>query len=703
MDVNGSLIRYLYRDEKTGESHFTIRSDGKVILCEGVMQYLPKKTPITLIGEYVEREDTTIFKADEIILQGVVYESVCEFLYSDEFPDTGIKTAQGLLQKTGTDIFAFVRNNNDTSTFTDTEKRILNRIRSFTTFEKLLGIIRRYGGHCYSAQKLVNKYEASAYDVMQNNPYVLLFTGADYKLCEEMASDHGMESCDKKRIHAIVMHCMEQNRKEGNTRISFHDLVTKVHVTENKAGKGYYTESLFIGEEILSDCYITEQDQSDFYIYLKEDYEAEELICQNIRRLTTSAIDLDTGAIDPEQIEKECGISYSAGQLSAFRSTKKSGVKFITGGPGTGKTTVINGILKKYELEHPGKKIVLCAPTGRAARRMQEATGRAALTAHKLLDIRPFETKSSYRQKILDADLVVADEGSMFDTYLMARLLCAIKNGATFIVVGDEDQLPSVDAGNVFGDILKSGSVEVYPLDVIFRQNGMNLIVKNSRNIINGNPRLSTDKNFRIHKYHSENEMIEEAVKIAGMYANRGNSDFKLFTPTRKSQFQSGTINMNRLIKRKVNPDPEESVRFGYNVFSVGDTVVFYKNNYEKGYYNGQEGVIRNIQRHNGSTHISVETDDGNISITGLELEDLELGYAITAHKSQGGECGSAIILIPMKPMSMLRRDILYVEVTRAKKEVDILSENDALEKAISSFAEKKRNTGLLQKLKKDN
>lgn len=701
MLINGIFVKYTHRNEKTGYSGFVIRNGTQMYLCEGVVQYINKDAPLQIEGSYFDKNGTQIIKTDTVILKGCDKISTIKYLSGPIFFNAGEKTIEKLLGKTADDIFTYIREGleENNSSFTDTEAKIVEQLKSDILFEKLLTYIAKHGGTYSSAIRMFQKYGCHAMNVLVNNPYSLIFSDADYTICEKLASEIGMEACDKKRIRGIVRYAMTRNNRNGNTTIRFHELCKSVHEIENKAGFSYYTEPLFIAEEIMSDEYIREERQEDIYIYLKDDYFAEWQIVENIHRINESAVKF-TETVSSIEFLENSSIRYSDEQMEVINATKKSGVKLLTGDPGTGKTTTLNGFIKKYEYEHSLHKIVLCAPTARAARRMSEATGKAAVTIHKLLEIRPYENILQPAKKI-EADCVIVDECSMIDTMLMARLLASIKNGATVILSGDKNQLPSVNAGNVFADLLDSKVVEHYHLSAIYRQSKRSLIVENSKKVITGDTNLESDKTFIIKRFSNEHDIIKDAVAAVKKCMDKKISDYKVFTPARKIKFPCSTFNMNLAIKNINSYSLEDSVIYGHNTFSVGDVVIFSNNNYEVGYVNGQDGIITDIQKHTGVCRIAIRSDNELIQITGSELDDLELGYALTAHKSQGGECEHAIIIVPKQPFSMLKRQLLYVEITRARKSVLLLSEGNALEIAIGNFGIIKRETGLLHKLQK--
>ena len=714
MELRGTFGRFIKRNEKTGESLFTIHpSDSPVntMICEGISISYPKRTPLYITGEPVKSEEGyLIFHAECIRAMAYNDEVATVFLSSNQFKAIGPVIAGNIVSKLDGELFSSIFNMTDEelAKFASSiySKGIdlmsaFQQIRSDTILEHLIEKVVSYGGTYYNAMMVYYRFGAGSLEALSSNPYILLCSDMSLAACEKLAKEAGMEHCDQRRMRMIVENAMIKNSQNGNTLISFHDLCSKIHHMEENAGGIYTSNPLFIGEVLCDSKYhIVTGEDGDVYVYNHNEYESENMITENIARLTTSAIKLPWPGKPIAEIEKACGnLKYSVDQVKAFDLLKKSGVKIVTGGPGVGKTTTLNGIIAKYSADNPGAIISLCAPTARAARRMAECTGRDAFTVQKLLQIRPYEDIMQSFGKKLDADCVIVDECSMMDTFLMARLLSSVKNGGLVILVGDKDQLPSVSAGNVFEDLLESGVIEVYHLTSIFRQSSRSLIIENGRRVIQGDYRLKTDRTFQIKTFDTECDMVKEAEKIAKQCHAYGGVEFKLFTPSKNKKFATGTVNMNKLLQKVRYSEESDGVEYGFYRFSVGDTVIFTRNNYDTGYFNGQEGIIKNIQKHSQSYVFAVDVDGECINISGADIADMDLGYALTAHKSQGGECDNALILVPKEPASLLKRQLLYVEITRARKNVIMLCEKGALVRAVGSLGVIKRNTGLKQML----
>ena len=704
--VFGTYIKSIWRNEKTGYTQFTVGNKGTVLVCEGVIPNLPYKTPLFLMCEREREEgEDFVYKASKIELSAYSEDVMVEFVKTRFFFGIGPATAQDAMKLFGTDLFAYVNNHFHEEIKKTTDMaiiKLMNLLREMVAQQRIISFFGKVGGSYFGALKVYGKYGADVITEVMRNPYMLLDYGASIDKCEEMAKAQGILASDKNRVLHMVEYLIKRNRNNGNTRIDIYELENQFTKLENVDGEhpenNYHTNRLFIAEALTSDRYIVSEEGNKIFVYQKDDYIIEQKIVDNIVRISRSATDtvLPKGLV--KYISEQLNIQYSDEQKKAFDSLCSSGIKIITGGPGTGKTTLLNGLLMAYEKLKPGARIVLCAPTGCAAVRMHDSTGRDANTIHKTLRIKAYTNLFSYSEK-LDADCIVIDEASMIDIYLFNAILSATKNGSTVFILGDKDQLPSIGVGDVLKDLLVSHAIESYELSHIFRQSEKNLIIDNSHKVINGDMDIKTDTSFQIRRFDEESDLLRELEKIAEQCKRRGITNYKIYTPSRNVKFETGSIKLNRLMQ-KVN-FAGKSIRYGYYKFGIKDKVVFNSNNYDKGYYNGQEGIISDIQKIGDSIHITVNTGGESVHLTNMEIDDIDLGYVITAHKSQGSECDNAIIVIPQAPKNMLKRKLLYVEITRAKKNVIILSQGNALEKCISTYAENFRNTGLLYKLSK--
>ena len=440
-----------------------------------------------------------------------------------------------------------------------------------------------------------------------------------------------------------------------------------------------------------------------------------------------------------ENIDKELNIfetlndiELSEKQKEAVRSVNDNNVLVITGGPGTGKTTIIRSIIEIYE-KH-GNKVVLCAPTGRAAKRMQETTGKDACTLHRLLEIGKFDENSlftneenDYQGEPIDADVIVVDEMSMVDMFLMNYLLKCIYKGTKLILVGDSDQLPSVGPGSVLKDIIESEKVSTIHLDKIFRQAARSKIIVNAHKVNNGENFISKDEvqedskeDFFFIKEANQEKILSELISLCtGRLQKFGNYNFldniQVLTPTKKGVL--GTKELNITLQQYLNPPSESKKEKKANgvIFRVGDRIMQVKNNYEiywerrdgkkedgKGVFNGEIGTILDID--DDEKVVTIKFDDEKLVWYQFsELEQIEHSYAITIHKAQGSEFDVVIRVAPRTTPFLLTRNLLYTGITRAKELLIIIGGNDTISYMIQNIDSKKRNTGLKYKFLNNN
>ncbi len=376
-------------------------------------------------------------------------------------------------------------------------------------------------------------------------------------------------------------------------------------------------------------------------------------------------------------------------QRQAFGILYSPGVKILTGGPGTGKTTVIKGLISY--ITRMGKKCVLCAPTGRAAQRMSEVCERESSTIHKLLDIRPYG-KNEYRcrgkENQICEEYIIVDEVSMVGVELFAQLLNAARNGSSVILVGDIDQLPSVTPGNVLRDLITAG-IETYRLDTVFRQKELSTISLNGAKINKGQIDLQTNGEFKIFRFQ-EGELTQMAKRAAEeLQADFRPSEMfhvQLLGPVKKGD--SGVFALNNVSQKLLNPSELEGIQ-------KNDRIIFLENNYEEEYFNGDIATVISVS----SEEIKVRMFDEVRTLPRSCMKDIALAYAVTIHKSQGSEYDDIIIVLPK--CGMLARNLLYTAVTRAKKQVTILSEEDALERCIRTDRTGKRHSALAERIEK--
>ena len=429
--------------------------------------------------------------------------------------------------------------------------------------------------------------------------------------------------------------------------------------------------------------------------------EHERSIAKSVRRLFDTSHPLDINSMMVESISKETGIDYARQQRRSSGLLSVSGVKILTGGPGTGKTTTIQLLIKLYIAMRPNDKIKLCAPTGRAAQKMTEATGMAASTIHKLCDYRPYGDGEKATHKTsadpIDADLIICDEVSMVDIEIADILLSAVKNGATIIFVGDENQLGSVGPGNFLHDMIKSHKVMCWRLTDVFRQAQDSNIICNGKKILAGDANLTLGSDFRISYFKTPEELQKNCMNVLKKRYDRSNPfAVQVLSPCRMGP--GGVKSINYEAQKFFNEGyTGPVVNRGIYQYHIDDKILMTENNYSAGYCNGDTGVIKDIKK----DIITVDLiGEGVLELSRDNLSKMLPAYNMTIHKSQGSEYPLTILSLNKKAPVMLNRNLLYTGVTRAKEEVIILSEDNALETCIKSTPPK-RNTTLDVELRK--
>lgn len=478
------------------------------------------------------------------------------------------------------------------------------------------------------------------------------------------------------RLIGFVRDAMDFTSASGDTCTTFHRLQELVNY---RVKKSEYKDTVFnltlIYYCVREGGFITDVIDDQVYVYKKSIYGEEKSIAENIRRLQSSRRTL--GKPDINKIEDQCGLKFNKSQREAFQAIETTGVKIITGPPGTGKTAFIKGIIE-------GRKSVrLAATTGRASQVLSRATGKEAVTVHKMLDIRPFEDNITSKDinNPVDADLVVVDEASMMGAGLAARLFDAIKNDTTLILVGDEDQLQSVEYGNVLHDLIQSGKVEVYRLDEVMRYKGT--LMENSIRIRQGCYDMIQDQFFQVLEFQDDAQALDALLE-------RKEHGSHVLTTVRGGLL--GTCNLNRLLQVK---DSTYCMSYGKNDYYAGNPVIMGRTNYDKGYFNGDIGYVKG----KSGQGILVQFTSRTICLEREDLAVTDLAYAVTVHKSQGDEYDNVHILLPASVPGMLMRRLINTAVTRARKKVTVYSINGSFMSAVKNVNEKNRLTNLIKRI----
>lgn len=555
--------------------------------------------------------------------------------------------------------------------------------------------LQGYGVSTAYAAKIYREYGKESIDKVRENPYRLAddIWGIGFKTADGIAAKMGYEKEDPRRCRSGILYTLGQLSDEGHVYAGEEQLV-KTAGQLLEAGETAIRDTL--AGMLQAEDLILDKDA----IYLPPFYHAE---CSTSRRLRdlaeSTGRSLFDGLFDPSSLTAETGIEYDEVQLAAIRQAVTSKVMVLTGGPGTGKTTTTQGIIAA--LKKAGLRVLLAAPTGRAAKRMSEATGMEAKTIHRLLEYNPQDGYKRNDENPLEGDALIVDECSMIDILLMNNLLKAVPVGMRLVFVGDIDQLPSVGAGNVLRDIIDSQRIPVVRLVRIFRQAQKSRIVMNAHTINQGRfPDTSNGRDtdfFFMREDDPERaaETIVRLVKERLPRAYRESPDrIQVLTPMQRGVV--GAANLNLLLQQALNPSGPSLGRGGYT-YRQGDRVMQLRNNYAKEVFNGDLGYIREVDTEDRM--LTVDFDGKWVEYDVTELDELTLAYATTIHKAQGSEYPIVVMPVLMTHFVMLQRNLIYTGITRAKKICVLIGAAKALAYAVRNVSVLKRNTSLRERL----
>ncbi|GHT97618.1 ATP-dependent RecD-like DNA helicase [Alphaproteobacteria bacterium] len=566
-------------------------------------------------------------------------------------------------------------------------------IRSVMVFLQSHGVSSAY------ASKIYKKYGNESIAVVKENPYRLAHDiwGIGFLTADKIAQKLGFDEKSPLRAEAGIMFILHKLTDEGHVYYPREELIAKAKemLEVDESVLDIAMKSLLAEKKIVLD---------DLRVYLAGYYLAEVQIAKMLKEIRDSSKNTKEIRIDEalEQAQKKLSISLAERQIEAIKAAITNKLLVITGGPGTGKTTITKSILEI--ISKITDKILLAAPTGRAAKRMSEASGREAKTIHRLLQFDPLNGGFKHNENNqLDCDLIILDEASMIDTLLMYHLLKAIPRHATLILVGDINQLPSVGAGNVLGDIIHSKAFTVIELNEIFRQAQQSEIIMNSHRIVNGKyPEInnSESSDFFFNSEDDQEKVLEKIIslvktRIPKKFGYDPISDIQVLTPMNRGIV--GTSKMNESLQESLNPNGFEITRGGRR-YRVGDKVMQIRNNYDKNVFNGDIGFISDIDAENQQIFVNIDGND--ISYEYSELDELVLAYAVSIHKSQGSEYPVVVMPLVMSHYMMLQRNLIYTGITRGKKLVVIVGSKKAMFISVNNDKTMKRNTWLKERLK---
>ncbi len=731
--ITTTVENIIYRNEDNGYIVFDFDHEGNMETATGQLPPISEGERLEMHGEWITHSSYgRQFSIKEI--KKLAHDSkigLIRYLASGIIKGIGPATARRIVEKFGMDSLDIIRYNPEKlkqieGIGSSKALAIAQNFNEQYDIQEKMSYLLKYDISVNLAHKIIKYYKNEAQTIIETNPYLLAndIEGVGFLTADKIASQVGITHNSAERIKAGIKHVLgEASSQDGHCCLPIEILYKKSVelLDEPKENIQKIASKMALLKEIA-----VEARHNDKFVYLHLFYKAEKEIAKRLRDINEAKIkfyDYDIGEA-VERAAEFSGITLSDEQREAVAQALTHGAMVITGGPGTGKTTAINCLISA--LVHAGIKVELAAPTGRAAKRMSEATGHDAQTIHRLLEYGysgDGEILSFGRteENPLECGAIIIDEMSMVDIFLMQHLLRAIKKGTRLIMVGDADQLPSVGPGNVLHDIISSQTVHVARLITIFRQAQQSQIIMNAHRINHGEkPIFDNDSDFFFTGKQNAAAALQTLIETAGTripkYLNCSPFDIQILSPVKKGLL--GVNNLNEKLQEAFNPPDKDKkeIKINGTIFRVSDKVMQIKNNYtlewrksERGFsdvqgegvFNGDIGFITSIDDDNALT--TVKFDDGKIcEYTKEQLSELMLAYAVTIHKSQGCEFDAVILPLLSIPPVFMSRNILYTAITRAKKMVLIIGNKDMVYKMAQSKSAIIRYTGLEDELKKN-
>lgn len=725
MELNGTVQTIIYRNTTNGYTVLSLlcEDERRTITCVGTLPLLNVGDTVSLMG------DETVHARFGTQFRVVSYErrapssnsAIIKYLESGVVRGVGPVMARAIVDTFGMDTLEVLEKEPERLTEVPgigkkKAKMISDSFREKKLLRDVLLSLEPYGVTVGQAYKMMQTYGELCLAKVQENPYQLIddIEGIGFLTADRIATHvSGFEPDSLSRLIAGIRYCLIKARDErGDMFLPYPDLISRAsellgadpdRITET-------VEWMESGGDLMR-CEVSETDA----VYLPYLFKAEEFIAKKLLQLNVPPA---AEAWDLNRWQKRVKMELSKEQQQAVTLSLTNGVSIITGGPGTGKTTIIRCILDL--MQDKGYAVELAAPTGRAAKRMSEATGCDARTIHRLLEYIPGEGFQRNAENPLIADMVIVDEMSMVDAPLMFALLKALTKGTRLVLVGDRDQLPPVGCGNVFSDALASETLPYFRLTEIFRQAQQSNIVRNAHLINSGRMPILVDhdSDFLFEEIHNPDRIQARLVElIRREYAKLGTSDplmdIQVLVPMKTGML--GVAELNRLLQSVLNPPSQMKVEYtaGSTLFREGDKIMQIKNNYKtewrrrmkngayedgSGVFNGDFGTILRLDPREKSAVIAF--DDGRIADYAFaQFEEIDLAYCITIHKSQGSEFHTVLMPLAGGPMPLLTRNLLYTAVTRAKKVVYCIGRSDTISRMVWNAKRSERNTGLKERL----
>ena len=721
---SGIVENIVYSNEENGYAIIDFAIDtNEIVTVVGTLPYICEGEQLTVYGKWTNNPKYGAqFKVEQYEkIMPADAAAILKYLATGAIKGIGPKTAQRIVERFGDETFDVMENHPDW--LTDVNGISYKKAQDIAEdFKKKAGMrasmmfFRNYFGMTMTV-KIYQKWGSKAVDIAKKNPYKLCeeIEGIGFEKADEIAGALGLESDSAERVMGGVRYVLNFNAiQNGHTCLPYDKLVeasaTMLGVSETKVTEA--TELLIRLEKLACSTYEGEKYVFDRIMYDSERYIADKLVSIDKMCINADIADIKS-YIAREELEN--GIRYAELQRKAIIEAMSNGVMILTGGPGTGKTTVVRALLKIFK--GMGMKVALAAPTGRAAKRLSESTSNEAKTIHRMLEM-TYESNTFCflrdEKNYLDENIIIIDEVSMADTPLFCALLKAIKPGAKLIIIGDANQLPSVGAGNVLRDIIDSGRFATVELTEIFRQAKESLIITNAHRINSGEmPILDVkDNDFFFLPRRNDAEIAHTVVdlcknRLPKAYGVETANGIQVISPSRRGA--GGVENLNIMLQQALNPSKEKNTGFTQRnrTFRIGDKVMQTKNNYQiewekdgkngLGVFNGDIGDITELNIRD--KHMTIRFDDKTVRYDFNMLDDLEHAYAITVHKSQGSEYPIVIIPAYQAPPMLLTRNLFYTAVTRAQKMVIVVGREDIVKTMVQSDRQTMRYTCLCKRL----
>ena len=736
--IEGYVDHIIYRNQENGYTVASLIVDGEELTCVGTFQALSEGETICGKGRYTEHpsygQQFSICSYETVVPQDAF--AIERYLGSGAIKGIGAALAARIVRKFGDDTLRIIEEEPErlaeVKGISERKAReIAEQVEEKADMRKAMMFLQKYGISQTLGVKIYQQYKQDMYRILKENPYKMAedINGIGFKMADEIASRIGIHTDSDYRIRSGLLYILLLATGEGHVYLPKKLLLERAQ--QLLGVQADYMEKhltdLSIDRKIVIKEIETDHTEKQQVVYASQYYQIELHTAQMLHELNVE----DTAEEEVlqekiKQIQRAEKIDLDEKQQEAIKEAVRNGLMVITGGPGTGKTTTINAIIRYFEME--GLDIYLAAPTGRAAKRMTEATGYEAKTIHRLLELTGIPEESSARvhfernaQNPLEADVIIIDEMSMVDIFLMHALLSAVVTGTRLILVGDVNQLPSVGPGSVLKDIIRSGEFPVVELTKIFRQASQSDIVVNAHKINQGIPVVLDNKSmdFFFLKRYDANVIISVVItliqKKLPKFVDAQPYDIQVLTPMRKGLL--GVERLNGILQQYLNPPEKEKKEkeHGNGLFREGDKVMQIKNNYQiewevrglygipvekgVGVFNGDTGILREINTF--AETVTVEFDERRfVEYSFKQLDELELAYAITIHKAQGSEYPAVIIPLLGGPKMLMNRNLLYTAVTRARRCVTLVGDEKTFEEMENNRMEQSRYTTLDLRIK---